>query len=198
MSRMMNNSVRLRILEILYKKAADGGDWAVQREEIRQLLPIPEKQLDFNVLYLHDKKLLKINVLEKGNWQATKITGKGIDVIENKPRFAGELPFVIEGVQEIMGEQPAESVVNTEQCDVNLYQQVSRAFEQAYEQIKKSDALPEKKQEIKANLKALENELPKQKPNKNKVNAIYDWLKENAEYVIPTITESVTKVLNSA
>jgi hypothetical protein len=197
MSGIKNDSVRLRILEILYKKAAEGGDWTVQREEIRRLLPIPEKQLDFNVLYLRDKKLLKIHILEKGCWQATKITGKGIDIIENKPRFAEEFPFLLEGVQEKMDTRPTGSIVDTEHCDVNPYQQVPSVFEQAYEQVKKIDILAEKKQEIEANLKALENELPKQKPNKNKISAIYEWLEGNAEYVIPIIAESVTKVLSS-
>ncbi len=198
MSGMKNDSVRLRILEILYKKAAEGGDWTMQREEIIQLLPISEKQLDFNVQYLHNKKLLKIRVLEKANWQATKITAKGIDVIENKPRFADEFPFILESIQGKMADQPDGSIVDTDQCDVNLYQQVSSAFGQAYEQVKKTDILLEKKQEIEANLKALENELPKQKPNKNKITAIYDWLKVNAEYVIPIIAESVTEALSSA
>jgi hypothetical protein len=197
MSRTKNDSIRLRILEILYKKAIEGGDWAVEREELKRLLPIPEHQFDFNVLYLHEKKLLKIHILENGNWQAAKISGKGIDVVENKPRFIGEFPFIQEAVREDKDDKTNESI-ETDQCEVNLYQEVSIAFEQAYEEVRKGDSLPEKKLEINANLKALENELRKQKPNKNKINAIYEWLKENANFVIPTVTESVTKLLNSA
>jgi hypothetical protein len=55
MSGTTNDAVRLRMLEILYKKATEGTNWAVEREEMKQLLPVPENQLDFNMLYLREK-----------------------------------------------------------------------------------------------------------------------------------------------
>ena len=192
-----NDSVRLKILEILYKRATEGANWTVEREEMRQQLPIAENRLDFNMLYLHEKKLANIRRSNSCSWQVAKITGKGIDVFENKPRFAEELPFIRRAVQE-PGEGVCDSTVAAVQSEVGLYQQVSNAFEQAYEQVKKAEIAPERKQEITINLKALEKELLKEEPNKNKVNAIWEWLRGNADVIVPTITEIVTKILNSS
>jgi hypothetical protein len=197
MSETTNDSVRLKILEILYKKAAEGTSWTVEREEMKQQLPIAENKLDFNMLYLHERKLAKIRRSDSCSWQVAKITGKGIDVFENKPRFAEELPFIRSAIQKPGGEV-YDNTVAAVQSEVDLYQQVSSAFEQAYEQVKKAEIAPEKKQEITTNLKALEKELPKEKPNKNKVNAIWEWLRGNADVIVPTITEIVTKILNSS
>ena len=191
-----NDSVRLRILEILYEKATEGTDWAVEREEMKQLLPISENQLDFNVFYLHEKKLANIRRTDRSSWQAAKITGKGIDVIEHKPQFADDLPFIQATIQETGDVH--ESAVQIVQSEVNFSQQVTSSFEQAYEQVKEAEVSPEKKQEINANLKALEKELAKEKPNKNKINAIREWLKANADSIAPAIAESVTKRLTAS
>jgi hypothetical protein len=197
MSETTNDSVRLKILKILYKKATEGANWTIEREEMKQQLPIPENKLDFNMLYLHEKKLVNIRRSDSRSWQVAKITGKGIDVLENESRFAEELPFIRSAIQKPGGEV-CDNAVAAAQSEVDLYQQVPSAFEQAYEQVKKADIAPEKKQEIIINLKALEKELPKEKPNMNKVNAIWEWLRGNADVIVPTITEIVTKKLNSS
>ena len=197
MSGTTNYSVRLKILEILYNKATEGTDWAVEREEMKRLLPISENQLDFNMLYLNDKKLANIRKLDPGNWHTTNITGKGIDVIENKQQFARELPFIQVAIQEIGGKVYG-SAVQAVQSEVVSNLQETNKFEQAYEQVRKALISPDKKEEINANLKALEKELLKEKPNKNKIDAIWEWLKGNADWIVPAIAEIVTKALTSA
>jgi hypothetical protein len=197
MSGTTNDAVRLRMLEILYKKATEGTNWAVEREEMKQLFPVPENQLDFNMLYLREKKLADLHISNGSSWQTTKITGKGIDIIEHKPQFANEFPFIHVAIQEIGGDVNG-SAVQAIQPEVDLNQQETNAFEQAYERVKKAEIAPEKKQEIEANLKALEKEFAKEKPNRNKINAIWEWLRGNADLIVPTIAETVKKVLLSS
>jgi len=154
-----NDWVRYRILEILYGKATQETDWGVTREELRKALLLEDKLIDFNVGYLHQVKLAQILLITRRAWEKIQITGKGIDVIEHKPQFSDEYPFLKTQIVQVHGDVNA-PIIQATDSQVNFSQQVNDAFKRAYSMVEgKNDIQPEQKEEIKKNLKDLQEEL---------------------------------------
>ena len=56
-----NDELRRKILSLLYDKAVQNpNSCGVQRQEVINSLSVTENLADLNVLYLHEKKFLKI------------------------------------------------------------------------------------------------------------------------------------------
>jgi hypothetical protein len=192
MSEVTNDSIRYQILEIFYNRATQGTDWRVSREELKKLLSIEEKKIDFNVFYLHDRKLASIRELSGNNWYKATITGKGIDVIEHKQKFSDEYPFIQTTIMQIQGDVNA-PVVQSIDSQVNFSQQVSDAFKQAYVIVEnRSDVQPEQKEEIKKNLNALEDELQNKEADLGKIQKTWAWIRRNANWLVPTLAQVVS------
>ena len=188
-----NDWTRYRILEILYGKATElGTDWIVTREELRRLLLIEDKFIDFNVFYLNDMKLAQILQISNRNWSKVQITGKGIDVIEHKQKFSDEYPFIKTTIMQIQGDVNA-PIIQATDSQVNFSQQVNDAFKQAYRMVEsKIDMQPEQKEEVKKNLKALEEELRNKEVDLDKIQKTWAWIKRNANWLVPTLTQVIS------
>lgn len=75
----------------------------------------------------------------------------------------------------------------------NVSINIQDAFNKIYQQL--DDENPENKEEIQVKIKELEEEVQKEEIDKSKVQNIYNWLKNNANWTIPTITQIVTTCL---
>ena len=200
MSEISNDEIRYRILEILYKVALKGGpNWQVQRSYLNTHLRVDENLVDFNVFYLVDKDLARIRKRDR-NWETVVITGKGIDVYEHKLDFASQYPFIKIAIQKIDGPVFG-SAVQAIDSKVDIKERINASFTNAYSIVKSDTSLSdEERTKIKENLKKLEAEIKAEKPDKGKVQSLWDWIKNNAQWVVPAlkvIIEDILKALGS-
>lgn len=187
-----NDWVRYRILEILYGKATQETDWGVTHEELRKVLLLEDKLIDFNVGYLHQVELAQIFQISRYGWEKVQITGKGIDVIEHKPQFSDKYPFIKATVMQIQGDVNA-PIIQATDSQVNFSQQVNDAFKQAYRVVEsKIDVQPEQKGDIKKNLKVLEEELQNKEADLGRIQKAWTWIKRNADWLVPTLTQVIS------
>lgn len=100
MSIITNEDVRFQMLEILYNNAKEEiGSWGVERNAMRDILKIPEKDMDFNMLYLTRYGLVATKKSIYVQWHWAKITDVGKNVFENKEEYVEQFPFIQVGIK---------------------------------------------------------------------------------------------------
>lgn len=194
-----NDEIRHRILKILYKFEQEnpiivGG---LTRDRMKELLQVSENDMDFNTKYLGEKGLLTL-FRGIGTWFHARITAFGIDVIENKEKFTEEFPFMQTTIQEIHGNVYA-PVIQAVGSQVSFNQQVATAFQQAHDITEtKENIQPVLREEIRKHLNLLREELERKEPDAGKIQTVWKWLKRNANWVVPTLTQVVLDGLKMA
>ncbi len=195
MPEISNDEVRYKILQVLYETATKSADWRVQRSYLKTKLNLDEKQIDFNLLYLDSRKLAQVTEARDSNWEQVRITGKGIDVYEHKLKFVDRYPFIQVAIQNIEGAVSGNAVQSMSTVNIT---QITDAFNNAFSIVKSEPNVPEeKRKEVIRNLEALQEELKKEKPNLSKAKAIWTWLKNNANWIVPTLKDIVETILKT-
>jgi hypothetical protein len=194
MSILSDNQVRLAILEILHKSFRDNPkSVGIDRKTMQQTLNISENQMDSNMLYLEEKMLVKLHKTLGSLWAFAKITAYGMDVVEDKERFAEKFPFIKVTIQNIGGNVygPAVQAVDSQ---VSFSQNITNSFKRAYQQIDENKQInAELKGDIKETLRVLEEELRKNKDaNAGTIQKAWGWLKRNADWLVPTLSQVVS------
>ncbi len=194
-----DDQVRLDILELLYKHRVDNATRSgVDRAIIQGTLKLSEKQMDINISYLEEKSLVTLSMTFGTQWTFAKITSDGIDVIENKERYADKFSFTQVATSQIHDEDH-ENVVKTVEPEASFSLQVTDAFRQARDQVRAAKLTRSEEEKIEKQLKALEKEL--QKTKKADLGTIQkDWadLKKKASWLSPTIVQSVLEGMKKA
>lgn len=192
MSAVTNDQLRYRMLEILYKFAQDNArSLGLERAKMKELLQVPDNIMDFNISYLADKRLIKLFLAGGEPWMCAEITAYGIDVIEHQDNFKTQLPFIQTNIQNIQGNVNA-PVTLVAGSQVTFDQQVINAFSQANTKVEDRTGLSgQQKEEIKNYLKQLEEELGNKEPDAGKVQRLWKWLKQNANWIVPTLATVV-------
>ena len=197
MPEISNDEIRYKILEVLYNVASKGTDWRVKRSFLISKLKLDERLIDFNLLYLDSRKLAQVVQLRDNNWDTVRITGKGIDVYEHKLKFASQYPFIQIAIQKIDGPVYGSAVQGID-SQINLNQNIIDSFKQAYSMIELERNLSnEKKTKIKESLRELEEEIKSKTPDKSKVRRLWDWIKDNANWIVPTLKDIIENILKS-
>ena len=195
--RLTDNEIRRRVLETLYdfaQKKTKGHFPPLSREEIQEILKIPNEKLNFNMVYLQQKGLIELHVGHDQYWYGARITAFGIDVIANKEKYAQRFPF-IQTIQEIHGDVYA-PVIQAVESQVSFNQQVVTVFQQARNMTETKEGIPPTlREEIKKHLNLLEEELKSKEPDASKIQRLWKWLKRNANWVVPTLTQVVLRFL---
>jgi hypothetical protein len=190
-----DDQVCLDILELLYKHLNDNpAGSGVDRAIIQDTLKLSEQQMDINMTYLENKTLVTLFRTVSSQWTFAKITADGIDVIENKERYADKFPFTQASTSQIH-----ENVFQTVRSQVSFTQQVTDAFKQAYDQVRVTKLSTSDKEKIEKQLKALEKEL--QKTKKADLGAIqknWEELKKKASWLSPAIAQVVLEGIKIA
>jgi hypothetical protein len=199
--RLTNNEIRRYLLEILYnfaQKDTKAHFPAVSREQIQEILKISEAELNFNMVYLDQKGLVKLHRGASPDWYSAQITVFGIDVLQNKDKYSEQFPFIQTTIQQIYGDVYG-TVAQAVESQVNFDQQVTSAFKQARDMTKaKEDIPPKLMEEIEKNLDLLEEELKSKEPDAGKIQKLWKWLKRNANWVVPTVTQVVLEGMKVA
>ncbi|RJS74319.1 hypothetical protein CW712_06765 [Candidatus Bathyarchaeota archaeon] len=95
MSSITDDEVRWRILEILAEESRKKPSvWGVHRSTIQESLGIPEKNMDYNMVYLAQNGLVKLVQVQSSVWLWAKLTLLGMDVLENRSFYEERFPFV--------------------------------------------------------------------------------------------------------
>ncbi len=193
-----NDQVRVIILDFLHKELQEHPRDVTNKENIVQALGVPQKQLDFNMFYLQEKGLVELITAMDG-WHCANITAYGIDVIENKDSYKSEFPFINNTTIQVQGNNYGAIIQANNHSTIIFHQQISDAFKEAYEKIEKEQSLaPELKEQIKVKTKALEEELNKAEPDAGIIQQSWKWIKQNANWLIPTLTQVVTEGIKIA
>ena len=194
-----DDKVRLDILELLYRHHSDDPmSSGVDRAIIQDTLKISEKRMDTNMSYLEANILVTLLRTISSQWTFAKITADGINVIENKERYIDKFPFIQGSTSQIHENEP-DSIFQTAPSQVSFSQQVTNAFNQAYNQVRATKLSTADKGRIEKQLNALEKEL--QKTKKADLRAIqknWEWIKKNADWSSPAIAEVVLELIKIA
>jgi hypothetical protein len=185
---VVDEQVCLDILVLLYKNlSGDPASSGVDRAIVQATLNIPQLDMDTNISYLEDKALVTLSRTGSSYWTFAKITGEGIDVIENKERYKDKFPFT-QATSQIPQEGERKKVFQTTQPQVNFAQQVTDAFKQASNQVLSAKISTGDKVKIDKQLKALEKELLKAKrADLGAIQKDWEWVKKNAAWASPTV-----------
>ena len=195
MSLVDNNQIRYRILEELYKyEQKEPGRLGVENEAMLGTLGATSEQMDFNMLYLEEKGLVELLKVMGSLWRNVRITALGIDVVENKERYMNDFPFIQAVIQQIQGPIYG-TVVQAVSSQVNFSQQVANAFQEAQRLTNEQSIAKELKTEITENLEALKREIVSGQPDAGQIQRPWNWLKRNASWVVPTLTQIVVEGL---
>ena len=192
-----NNEIRILILQHLYRLYhEDPGSIGIYSVKMLELLKVQENLMDSNVLYLEQKRLVKLEKVLGSLWACARITAFGIDVIENKKMYEQQFPFIAVQVQEIHGNVHG-NVVQAKDSQV-IIQQIDSAFETARSMTEsETEISSELKKEIQENLLALQEEIRKKEPDAGKIQKCWNWLKRNANWVVPVLAQIVSEVVKS-
>jgi hypothetical protein len=187
-----DDQVRLDILELLYKHRGDNATRSgVDRAIIQATLKLSEKQMDINISYLEDKALVTLSRTLGSQWTFAKITSDGIEVIENKERYADKFSFTQASTSQIQDEDH-ENIREAVSSETIFPLQVTDTFRQARDQVRATKLSRSDEEKIEKQLKALEKELQKNK--KADLGTIQkDWveLKKKASWLSPILSRVV-------
>jgi hypothetical protein len=192
------DQVRHLILEILYNQEKENPSSFTDRQTMQKMLNVPEKQIDFNMIYLAQKSLVHLELAGGAPWYCAEITAFGIDVIEQKEKYQSQFSFINATVN-VQGDNYGNIAQAVGASAINFNQQVSDAFKKAYEVIEgKTDIASEQKEEIKKNAKMLEEELKKEKLDAGRIQQLWNWLQQNASWIVPTLAPIVMEGIKMA
>lgn len=169
-----------RILEILLEtERKDPTGFGVHRSIMKRELGISEKGMDYHMAYLAQRRLVRLTEVPNFLWLWAKITAFGVDTLEN----GGEqlLPPARPATQKAGGD-----------ARLTLVQRLADAFQRAHDLTKAKGGLSEEKEkQVLEKLNSLEGELSRKEPDAGEIQKGWKWLKENADWVEPTLRQVV-------
>lgn len=179
---MDNNEIRRKILDILYNNKLNNleeGFYNIKLQE--KFSNIDENIFNFNLNYLKKKRLIRSTTVLGQRYYIVKITIDGIDVVEDNEKLNRFFPIIN---QTIVSNSPG-TVINSNNVSINIQE----SFNLIYQEINERN--PKNKSEIKSKIDELKKELEKDEINKSKVQKCSEWLKRNANWTIPTISQII-------
>jgi hypothetical protein len=193
-----DDQARLNILELLYEHVKDDPTSpGVDRAIIEATLGLSQKQMDDNTLFLEEKALVTLTRTAGSQWIFAKITADGTDVIENKERYADKFSFT-QAKTSILPKEEVEDI-QTAQPEFSFAQQITEAFNSAYDQVHASTKSSSERKKIEKQLSILERDLQKAKKiDLASIQKNWDWLKKNASTLCPIIAPVVLEGIKIA
>lgn len=87
MEKELDTNIRDLILEYLYyDRRKNPGGFGIERSKMLEKLQLPDNPeiMDFNMLYLEEKDLVKLEKYMGSLWAYAKLTAFGIDTLESR------------------------------------------------------------------------------------------------------------------
>ncbi len=168
---MNEKVIRYDILKFYYELYKKKGPAEFERiAQFADKYALTKQELDGHVRYLYDKQLLfcmcSSATHDYGTPFQCKITVDGIDAIENPEKFAPELPFL--NLINIFGDVTNSPIFQAENI------RIENGFNHVNQAIEDSDLDAESKRELLKDVKELELEGNKKKPDIEKMKSLLD------------------------
>jgi hypothetical protein len=176
MARDLMNQIQRQILEILNEFNDENPGYYLARNYLPDKLKIDDKTLEKNILYLYDEKYVDISRGLGVNFSSVKITGKGINLIENSELSNFTVP----------------SGQNNDEIITSSDLRIKNTFNQIYGAIESLNS--ENKDEIIEKVNMIREELKKDEINTSKIKNSTKWLKKNARWTILPIVQIIITV----
>ncbi|WJI09200.1 hypothetical protein FGU46_03370 [Methanobacterium sp. CWC-01] len=176
---MNDEEIRINILETLYDYRKEHSNF-MPPGLLKMVINVKDYELELNVEALRKGEYVQASP-RMGELPDLKITSKGVDLLKNGGQFNSEnliniapnSPGAIQGF--------------------NVSITASHSFNQVYKVINQKN--PSDKDTILELVESIENELKKDSLNKPKIKAIYDWIQQNYQWLIPTLAPIMVKIL---
>jgi hypothetical protein len=165
------DKVQKQILEILNEFNDQNPGYYLARNYLLDKLKIDDKLLEENVFQLRDEKYVDISQGLGVNFNSVKITGKGINLIEN----SGLSDLEVQSVDEDIKTSSDLKIKNT--------------FNQIYNSIESLNL--ENKDEIIKKVNVIKEELKKDEINTSKIRDSTRWLKRNASWTVLPLAQII-------
>jgi hypothetical protein len=183
-----NNQIRRKLLEILYKYAADNPGEEMPDGLLKEELDITKKELKFNVDYLYEEGYVNITTFIGGDFDV-KINSNGINLVEDNSRFNNKFPLI--NLTQNFVHNSSGVVINSNNVNINI----DESFNQILFKIEEEPL--ENKNKIKDAIKTIEKEFKKENINKSEIQEsikTIDLLKGKAYWIIPMIAQVITSI----
>ncbi len=192
---LSDEQIRRRILEALLKQHKENPNESSTLTEL--ISEIGKQELDPHVVYLAGKKLIDITrKVANHGWLCVRINSCGIDYLEKLSKNNGTTSSNNLLMNNYINYGILNQASNGSQINCGN-QQVSDCFKTIYKMIEeKTDITVIEKEEIRQNMVLLEEETKKSNPDASKIKRFSDWFKQNAPWLVPTITPIIADVVN--
>lgn len=186
-----NDEIRRSILEVLYAAFEEEPYRQVKKEGMYQRLPdVEPKRVDSNMIYLYESGYVEAQASLYDAWTYARIKPKGIDLVEDKTRFDVILNPA-SNVQVIYGDVGAPVVqIGSIKTTVTGIDDVREIIQR---QVKDGELVSK----LQASLDELEALLREDKLDKTRLSQIIGLFKTHASWLVPIISELITKSLSS-
>ena len=195
-----NDEIRLQILKLLHDHEQENpGEFGPERDTMLKSLQdklgsdVTEKQMDFNMLYLEEKNLVKLLKTIGLLWNNSNITSYGTDVIEHKERYVNQFPFITVQIQNISESTIVGDVVQAQNQAQVVINKINEAFPKARQLTKtmpgKTD---DEKREILKKIDELEQHI--KDSDAGLIQKTWNWLKNHALELYPILQPVLIEV----
>lgn len=191
-----DDQVRATILELLYKRAKEAPESSgVDRAIIQDTLKDAGKLMDDNITFLEQKGLVTLSKGDGKQWTFAKISLDGVEVIEDKERYAAKFSLV-QALTSQTPEGDQEAISEREQSPLSFDELLRESFKQAYDQIRAANLPMSDRGKIEKQLREFEKELQKtKKADLGSIQKSWDWLNKYAHSLTPVIAPAVMETI---
>ena len=176
MARELMNQIQKQILELLNEFNDQNPGYYLARSYLLDNLRIDDKTLEENIFHLRDEKYVDISSGLGVKFSSVKITGKGINLIENSELLDLTVP----------------ANQNNDEIMTSSDFRIKNTFNQIYTAIESLNL--ENKEEIIEKVNIIREELKKDEINASKIRDSTYWLKRNASWTILPLAQIIITV----
>ena len=198
LSSLSDDEIQLAILDILCKAAQEqprGYDFS--RDDLKQVLQVPENDIDLNISYLRDRGLVELHQSRGSAWEFAEINSHGADALETKKGHKNKSRPIPANTMQVHRNSNA-PVIQAAGSKVDFSQRVSNAFKQVCKMVETKNKITSvQKDKIKKHLRLLEKELMRKEPGIGKIEQSMKWLKQNASWIVPTVSQVVVRTIGT-
>ena len=170
------NQIQKQILELLNEFNDQNPGYYLARIYLLDNLKIDDKTLEENIFHLRDEKYVDISSGLGVKFSSVKITGKGINLIENSELTDTTVP----------ADQNDDEIITSSDL------RIKNTFNQIYNAIESLNS--ENKDEIIEKVNIIREELKKDEINTSKIRDSTKWLKRNAAWTVLPIAQIIVTV----
>jgi hypothetical protein len=171
------NQIQRQILEILNEFNDENPGYYLARNYLPDKLKIDDKTLEKDILYLYDEKYVDISRGLGVNFSSVKITGKGINLVENSELSNSRIP---------MADLNHEDIITS--GDIKI----KNSFNEIYNTLESLNL--ENKDKIIGKVNIIREELRKDEISTLKIKNSTKWLKKNASWTILPLAQIIITV----